>query len=91
MQPPESFLCERDDGVNGWKIQVEQERLGSCRVTEVWTQELFVFFPAVSCSNEHFRTFKLENKVINDNRSMKVTDESANYIVFAIYWLYIKH
>lgn len=69
VQPPESFLCERDDGLNSWKIQVEQERLRSCRVTEV----LFVFFPAVSCSNEHFRTFKFDNKLINDNRTIKVT------------------
>lgn len=34
-QPPESFLSERDDGVNSLKIQVEQEGLSSCRLTEV--------------------------------------------------------
>lgn len=52
VQPPESFLSERDDMVNGLKIQVQRGRLRSCRVTL-----LFGFFSAVNCSNEPFWSF----------------------------------
>ena len=33
--PPESFISEPDDGVNSLNIQVEQDRLRSCQLTEV--------------------------------------------------------
>lgn len=44
VQSPESLLSEQDDGVGSLEIQVQPERLRSCRLPEVWAGMVYGLF-----------------------------------------------